>query len=307
MSEHIESGESVLRTGSLTIDDVDGQPFEVHYLEAGDPDGPLALCLHGYPDSAWTWRHLMPELAASGFHAIAPFNRGYAPTAIPGDGLFQAGVLGVDANRIHEAFGADPSAVIIGHDWGAMAVYAAVGLEPQRWARAVTAAVMPGPSAAEAFFSYDQLKMSWYMFFQLTPMAELFIPADDYAYIGRLWQDWSPGTNSDEDVKHFVDCMPGPENLLAALSYYRHTLSPEFQDDRLAQAQAAVFATPTIPLLYLHGEDDGCMSPEIAATVGDHLDRATSHAAMLADAGHFLHLDQPARFNSLVMDFLSGD
>ena len=43
-------------------------------VEAGR--GPLALCLHGFPDSAWTWRHLLPELARAGFHAVAPFMRG---------------------------------------------------------------------------------------------------------------------------------------------------------------------------------------------------------------------------------------
>jgi pimeloyl-ACP methyl ester carboxylesterase len=45
--------------------------------------GPLALCLHGFPDTAHTWRHLMPELAAAGYRAVAPFMRGYAPSAVP--------------------------------------------------------------------------------------------------------------------------------------------------------------------------------------------------------------------------------
>ena len=66
--------------GRVTAGDVD-----FAYLEAGS--GPLALCLHGFPDSAWTWRHLLPELADAGFHAVAPFLRGYAPTAIPADGV----------------------------------------------------------------------------------------------------------------------------------------------------------------------------------------------------------------------------
>jgi pimeloyl-ACP methyl ester carboxylesterase len=55
--------------------------LEFGLLEAGA--GPLALCLHGFPDSASTWRHLLPVLAEAGFHAVAPFMRGYAPTAIP--------------------------------------------------------------------------------------------------------------------------------------------------------------------------------------------------------------------------------
>src|SRR3954469_25253216 len=91
------------------------------YLEAGE--GPLALCLHGFPDSAWTWRHLLPELADAGFRAVAPFMRGYAPTAVPADGRYQTAALGLDACALHEALGGDADAVIVGHDWGAMATY----------------------------------------------------------------------------------------------------------------------------------------------------------------------------------------
>src|SRR5205814_7063809 len=88
-------------------------------LEMGS--GPLALCLHGFPDTAHTWRHLLPELAAAGFHAVAPFMRGYAPTDVPEDGCYSLGALAHDANMLHEALDADGRAVLIGHDWGAEA------------------------------------------------------------------------------------------------------------------------------------------------------------------------------------------
>src|SRR3954464_2707270 len=100
--------------------------LEFGVLEAGT--GPLALCLHGFPDSAHTWRHLLPALADAGFHAVAPFMRGYAPTAVPGDGAYQTGALATDANALHEALGGDADAVLIGHDWGAAAAYGAATL-----------------------------------------------------------------------------------------------------------------------------------------------------------------------------------
>ena len=78
---------------SITEGRVAANDLEFAYLEAGD--GPLTLCLHGFPDSAWTYRFLLPALADAGFHGVAPWMRGYAPTAVPDDGRYQtaAGVL----------------------------------------------------------------------------------------------------------------------------------------------------------------------------------------------------------------------
>src|ERR1044072_1420855 len=95
------------------------------YLEAGPADGPLALCLHGFPDSAWTWRDLLPALADAGFRAVAPFTRGYAPSSVPADGRYQLAVLAQDAIALHEALGGDGDAVLIGHDWGATTAFVA--------------------------------------------------------------------------------------------------------------------------------------------------------------------------------------
>src|SRR5437667_253414 len=82
---------------------VNANGLEFAYLEAGS--GPLALCLHGFPDSAWSWRHLLSELAAAGFHAVAPFMRGYAPTQVPDDAHYYPAALGADACALHAAFG----------------------------------------------------------------------------------------------------------------------------------------------------------------------------------------------------------
>lgn len=274
-------------------------------LECGSEAAPLALCLHGYPDSAWTWRHLLPRLAEAGFHAVAPFNRGYAPSALDPAGRYAAGALGLDANELHEALGGDGAAVLIGHDWGAMGAYSASVLAPERWRRVVTAAVPPGPVTATQFLSYDQLRLSWYMFFQLTPLADLVVPMNDHEFITRLWQDWSPGYDCAEDVAHFVDCVSEPGRLEAALGTYRQTLQPELLDPSLADAQNAVFSMPTQPLLYLHGRDDGCMSAELASTAPEHLTVDGSRFVLVEDAGHFLQLEQPEQVNAEILRFLA--
>src|SRR5580693_5866297 len=107
----------------LRMTTVRANDLDFGLLEAGS--GPLALCLHGFPDTAHTWKHLLPALADAGFHAVAPFMRGYAPTAIPADGAYQIGALVADAVALHEALGGDGDAVLIGHDWGAETAYGA--------------------------------------------------------------------------------------------------------------------------------------------------------------------------------------
>src|SRR5712692_1264958 len=126
--------------------------LEFAILEAGS--GPLALCLHGFPDCAHTWRHLLPALADAGFHAVAPFMRGYAPTGVPADGAYQIGALAADAAALHEALGGDEDAVLIGHDWGAEAAYCAAAHAPQRWRLLVTLAVHHAGSDADLFRFY---------------------------------------------------------------------------------------------------------------------------------------------------------
>lgn len=197
--------------------------LDLAYLSQGE--GPLALLLHGFPDSAWTWRHLMGDLAVAGYRAVAPFLRGYAPSAVPDDGLYQPGAIAADAIALHDALGGGADAVLVGHDWGAMAAYSAAAHAPDRWRRVVTMAVPPPATVAGAFFSYDQLQRSWYMFFFQSPLADVAVPADDLAFLDRLWADWSPGyRDAGEDLAHVKDCLRDPANLTAALGYYRATL-----------------------------------------------------------------------------------
>ena len=95
--------------------DVQANGLRFYYLEMGE--GPLALCLHGFPDSPWTYRYLLPELAEAGYRAVAPFNRGFAPTGVPADRYHvHTSTMAADAVALHEALGGDGDAVLIAHD-----------------------------------------------------------------------------------------------------------------------------------------------------------------------------------------------
>ncbi len=271
-------------------------------LEAGS--GPLALCLHGFPDSAHTWRHLLPRLADAGYRAVAPFQRGYAPTSVPADGRFQSGVLGQDALSLHAALGGDGDAVVIGHDWGALGVYGAVGFDPTRWRRCVAMAVPPGGAVARAFLTYSQLRRSWYTFFFQHPLADMVVGADDLAFVDRLWADWSPGYDATEDLSLVKPSLRDPVNLQAALGYYRATIWGKDRDPNLDAIEAAAGGTLAVPTLYLHGTTDGAIGVEVADGAADVLPDG-SRVEIVEGVGHFLHLEKPDAVNDAIVEFLA--
>ena len=270
-------------------------------LEAGT--GPLALCLHGFPDSAHSWRHLLPELAAAGFRAVAPFMRGYAPTSVAPDGMYQTGALSADANALHEALGADEQAVIIGHDWGAPSVYGAAASEPGRWKRVVGMAVPPGNAMSRAFATnLEQTKRSWYMFYFQHALSNKVVPANDLAFIDMLWRDWSPGFDGAFDAENCKACLRDPAHLAAALAYYRASLGDAPHTDHYDAIQALGRGELTQPTLYLHGRNDGCIGVEVAESARSLCPWAT--VRIVDDAGHFLQLEQPAAVNRLIIDWV---
>ena len=262
-------------------------------LEAGS--GPLALCLHGFPDAAHTWRHLLPALAGAGFHAVAPFMRGYAPTAVPADGAYHLGALVADAVAFHEVLGGDANAVLIGHDWGAEAAYGAAAFAPGRWRRLVTLAVPPAALDEVLFSDYEQLKRFFYLFMFRDPagLAETVVARDDLAFLDKLWRDWSPGFQPGEHLARVKACLRQPANLAAVLGYYRAA----------ADQEAAGRQAPQ-PTLYLHGARDGCIGVDLVRGA-ERLLAPSSRMIVIDDAGHFLHLEEPGQVNDHILSWVS--
>ena len=291
---------SVISEHQIRVDDLD-----ISYLAAGlDGDGPLALCLHGFPDSAHTWRHLLVRLADAGYRAVAPFLRGYAPTAVPADGRLQTAASALDAIGLRESLGGNSKAVIIGHDWGAVITHIAASYRPELWSKVVTMAVPPGSAVGTAFLTnLQQIKRSWYMFFFQHPFADFVVGAQDLAYIDMLWDDWSPGFNATAELELLKPSLRNPDNLQAALGYYRATLGTGYNDPALQQAQDLSGTIPSQPLLYLHGRTDGCMGIEVAEFAAAEFPSSAT-AQFIEGVGHFLHLERPDHINDLIIDFL---
>ncbi len=282
---------------------------EFGLLEAGS--GPLALCLHGFPDTAHTWRHLLPVLAGAGFHAVAPFMRGYAPTAVPADGAYQVGALAADAGALHEVLGGDGDAVLIGHDWGAEAAYAAAAYAPGRWRRLVTLAVPPAALDPVLYGDYEQLKRFFYEFMFRDPagFAEAVVGGHGMSFLDKLWRDWSPGYSAGEDLAWVKECLREPANLAAAISYYRApgaagAASGSPAGGRYAAEQQAAEGQAPQPTLYLHGAADGCIGVGLARGA-ERLLTPSSRMVVIDNAGHFLHLEKPAEVNDHIVTWIS--
>jgi pimeloyl-ACP methyl ester carboxylesterase len=288
----------------ITQRKIDANGISFALLEAGE--GPLALCLHGFPDTAESWRPLLGDLAAAGYHAVAPFLRGYAPSGAPADGNVTVGALVADACALHEALGGDGRAVIIGHDWGAGTAYGAAAFAPERWSKLVILAVPPPAVGVPFMGSYDQLKRSWYMNVCASPYAEAIASANDFQFIDRLWRDWSPGFDSAKALQAVHDCFSVPGSLATALSYYRAALDPSTDPGEYAAAHAAGASLAPQPTLYLHGENDGCLGAEVVPAAREYLTVQGSRVQVVDGTGHFLHVERPEVVNRAILDHLTG-
>ena len=249
----------------------------------------------------------MPQLASAGYRVVAPFMRGFAPSAVPADGCYQTAMLARDANALHEELGGDGDAVIIGHDWGAPSVYGAAIDAPSRWKKVVGLAVPPTAALGMAFVqNLEQIKKSWYMFFFQHGLADLVVGANNHAFIEMLWREWSPGYDASVDLEFVSKSLADPKNLQAALGYYRATLGDGYRDPSLKALQDQMGAgVPTQPLLYLHGADCGCVGVDVFESAKT-LAPANIKFELIAAAGHFLQLEQPEKVNKLICDFIAG-
>jgi pimeloyl-ACP methyl ester carboxylesterase len=120
--------------------------------------------------------------------------------------------------------------------------------------------------------------------------------------VPKLWRDWSPGYRADEDLRHVDAAIGAPPRWRAALGYYRAVIRNSRPPAQYAELHRHWLSAPRLPILYLHGTDDGCSedyTPWIERVLPDE-----SELALVENGGHFLQLDQPDVVARHIVDFV---
>ena len=283
-----------------------------------EPDAPMALCLHGFPDTAHGFRKLAPLLVDAGYRVVAPFMRGYAPSSVPTDGSYHIGAVMYDALRVRDQLGPSDRDLLIGHDWGAIAATGLAALPADRlpvpFAKAVVMSVPPSASFRAPGSVAErgrllaklpaQVFRSWYiLFFQLPYLPERV----QSQMVPLLWRRWSPGyTGADlaEDLAHVEAAIGEPARWRAALGTYRAVGRNSAPPAPYADLHEYWLDPPRLPMLYLHGGQDGCFTADFMPWVEKILPPGSS-TGIVDGAGHFLQLEQPQRVAELITAFAS--
>jgi pimeloyl-ACP methyl ester carboxylesterase len=259
----------------------------------------LALCLHGFPESSFSWRYQMPLLARLGYLVWAPDLRGYGRSSRPqGVEAYALEELLEDVASLIEASGAK-QVVLIGHDWGALIAwyYAMFGLPP---ISKLIIMNVPHPALAErGLRTWRQLLKSWYIFFfQLPKIPEWALARNGYEAIGRAFRGMAVDKSRfpDEVLRVYLQNAAQPGALTAMVNYYRALLRGLQRNRRRG--------TPRIekPTLMIWGEADAALGKELTYGTDQFVSNLTLR--YLPRVSHWVQQEAPETVNAMIEAWL---
>jgi len=257
---------------------------DLHHREAGDPGDPAVLLVHGYPESSYMWRDILPALAGAGFHALAPDLPGYGDSdAGAGGGQWERHVEALERFRAQQEL--DTVALVV-HDWGGL-----IGL---RWACDHPGAVWSLVISDTGFFADGKWRGPGEVL-RTEGQGEQFVDGLDRDGFAGLLGSVSAGIGPDAVDEYFKAFADEPRRR-GQLELYR---SGDFEKLAPYQGRLAELGVPT---LMLWGEDD--FAAPVAGARRFEREIPGSEVVVLEGTGHFVVADAPDRYAEELVRFL---
>ncbi len=256
--------------------------------------GPVILTLHGFPDTYRTWDAMTADLEAAGFQVINLALRGYAPSDVASDANYSIDRLARDIADLLDHLERD-KAVLIGHDWGASAVYAFAAMYPERVSKLVALAIPPlavGPRGL-----LERWARPHNLYLGLGGFSDWWVRRNGFNEIKRLYSLWSPSWHVPTDhIETVLTALEPKSRSRAAIDYYRLGKA-EPSDDLLT-------APLSTPCLVIYGSDEPAVRRSAFAQAHGVMGKG-SKVVMLPNVGHWPHLEAPQKCIAEVLTFLT--
>lgn len=274
---------------------------ELHVVTSGS--GFPVVLLHGFPQTWYEWRHIIPALSAD-FQIIAPDLRGMGDSAPMNTGQDKR-TLANDIRELLRAFGLE-RVIVVGHDWGG-AVAQRFALDFPELTEGLVCIDIPYfpllPPFHERPWPPSQLIHSWYIFLQQdTTLPEKIAEACGEDYLRWFFEHGSGSGGSpfsDEDIKEYTRWFTQPGRATAGFNLYRMMSTVDVEHwlaDRHRQLD--------IPTLWIQGMEDPFVPPsrlEALESVFTNL-----RVERLQGCGHWVPEERPQETAAVLLDFLRG-
>jgi pimeloyl-ACP methyl ester carboxylesterase len=290
-------------TGAPNLPEGFTDTFTSRYVDTGDVrlhaviggEGPPLLLVHGWPETWYAWRLLMPALARD-FEVIAVDQRGIGLSDKPAGG-YDTATQANDLVALMDALGHERFAVA-GHDTGFAISYALAADHPDRVERVALAEIpgSPGTVTAPPLFLPAPLNdRLWHLGFnRIDGLNEQLVTGrEDLFY---RWEfDAAAKPLPDEVIDYYVRTLSNPESLRASFGWYRAL------DTTIAQDEQRKTERLTMPVLAIGG----------AASFGEHVGEALGvvaddvHSVVIPDTGHFVAEEAPEEMLTALTTFLA--
>jgi pimeloyl-ACP methyl ester carboxylesterase len=287
---------------------IDAGVLNVGYVEAGLPDGPAVVLLHGWPYDIRSYAEVTPLLAAAGYRVIVPHLRGFGTTRFRSEETFRNGeqaVLALDVISLMDALEIE-KAIVAGFDWGARTADIVAALWPQRVGGLVSvsgyligsveANRMPLPPRAELAW--------WYQFYFATERGRLGYAQNTREFNRLIWQTASPNWAFDDATfERSAASFDNPDHVDIVIHNYRWRIGVADGEAQYADLEARLAEAPAIavPTITMEGDANGAPHPDPAAYhakfVGPY-----EHRLITGGVGHNLPQEAPQAFAQAVID-----